>query len=59
MAWKREDSLKLCKHCQYWVEEAIDFGHVCVNANSIHCSDWREEEDSCPQWTRKEEKNYE
>ena len=53
-AWKREDSLKYCKNCKYWEEEPIDHGHVCVNADSCFCSDWREEDDSCEAWKGKE-----
>lgn len=47
--------LKQCSNCRYWEREPVDNGHVCVNADSFFCSDWREEDDFCDAWGRKED----
>lgn len=45
---------KLCSNFRWHMHEDIDDGFVCVNSDSEYCTDWTEEDFSCPDWEEKE-----
>ena len=47
--------IRICKTCNWYTEEPIDHGYVCVNADSPNCAElWCREDDSCDEWERKD-----
>lgn len=44
-----------CSTCQWWTEEPIDGGMVCVNADSDYCTGWTDADRSCECWEKKED----
>lgn len=44
---------RICGECKWHQHEDIDNGWVCVNADSKHCTDWMEYNDSCEEFEEK------